>query len=82
LTTFFSKGIINTKIQPTSRHGIKLRGSLHGLALLLDKLILELLLLDGCRLADLLELLLKVDNLLFFICPILQQVGPAFGPLC
>jgi hypothetical protein len=70
------------KIRPTSSHGIELHGSLHGLALLLDELVLEPLLLGGCRLADLLELALKVDNLLFFPYRILQQVGPTFVPLC
>jgi hypothetical protein len=59
-----------------------LRGGLHGLALLLGELVLELLLFGGCRLADLLELSLKVDNPLLFLRRILQQVGPAFGPLC
>jgi hypothetical protein len=79
LTTFFSKGI---RIRPTSNHGIELRGSLHSFALLLGELILELLLLGGCRLADLLELSLKVDNPLLLLRRIFQQVGPAFGPLC
>jgi hypothetical protein len=59
-----------------------LRSSLHGLALLLGKLVLEPLLLSGYRLMDLLELLLKVDNPLLLLRRILQQVGPAFGPLC
>jgi hypothetical protein len=59
-----------------------LRGGLHGLALLLGELVLELLHFGGCRLADLLELSLKVDNPLLFLRRILQQVGPAFGPLC
>jgi hypothetical protein len=58
-----------------------LRGGLHGLALLLSELILEPLLFGGCRLADLLELSLKVDDPLLFLCRILQLVGPAFGPL-
>jgi hypothetical protein len=69
------------KIRPTISHGIELRGSLHGLALPLSKLILEPLLLGGCRLADLLELSLKVDNPLLLRRRILQQVGPALGPL-
>jgi hypothetical protein len=56
------------KIQPTSNHGIELRGSLHGLALLLGELIFELLLLGGRRLVDLLELSLKVDNPLLLLC--------------
>jgi hypothetical protein len=48
-----------------------LRGGLHGLALLLAELVLEPLLFSGCRLADLLELSLKVDDLLLFLCRIL-----------
>jgi hypothetical protein len=59
-----------------------LRSSLHGLALLLDELVLEPFHLGGCRLTGLLELLPKVDNPLFLLSRILQQVGPAFGPLC
>jgi hypothetical protein len=59
-----------------------LRSSLHGLALLFGELILELLFLDGSSLADLLEVSLMVDNKLLFLRRILQQVGPAFGPLC
>jgi hypothetical protein len=55
---------------------------LHGLAPLLSKLILESLLIGGCRLADLLKLLLKVDNPLFLLRCMLQQVGPALGPFC
>jgi hypothetical protein len=58
-----------------------LRGGLHGLVLLLGELILESLLFGGCRLAGLLELSLKVDNPLLLLRRILQQVGPAFGPL-
>jgi hypothetical protein len=80
--TFFSKKIICTKIRPTSGLGIKLRSSLHGLALLLSKLVLEPLLLSGHRLTELLELSLKVDNPLLLLRCIFQQVGPAFGPLC
>jgi hypothetical protein len=34
------------------------------------------------RLADLLELSLKVDNPLLLRCRILQQVGPTLVPLC
>jgi hypothetical protein len=49
--------------------------------LLLSELILEPLLLGGCRLADLLELSLKADNPPLFLYLILQQVGPTFGPL-
>jgi hypothetical protein len=70
------------KSPPTSSHGIELRGSLHGLVLLVSELILELLLLGGCHLVDLLELSLNVNNPLLFLRLILQQVGPAFGPLC
>jgi hypothetical protein len=70
------------KIQPTSGHGVKLRSSLHGLALLLGELVLEPFLLSGCRLTDLLEISLKADNPLLLLRRILQQVGPAFGPVC
>jgi hypothetical protein len=56
--------------------------SLHGLALLLGELVLELLLIGGRRLVDLPELSLKVDNPLLFRRRILQKVGPALGPLC
>jgi hypothetical protein len=76
LTTFFSKGI---RIRPTGTHGIELCGSLHGFAVLLGKLILELLLIGGGRLAGLLELSLKVDNPLLLHCRILQQVRPALS---
>jgi hypothetical protein len=31
---------------------------------------------------DFLELSLKVNNPLFLLCRMLQQVGPALGPLC
>jgi hypothetical protein len=55
---------------------------LHGLALLLGELVLEPFLFGGCRLTNLLELSLKVDNPLLLLRCILQQVGPAFGPLC
>jgi hypothetical protein len=70
------------KIRPTSSHSIELRSSLHGLALLLGELVLEPFLLGGCRFTDLLEFSLKVDNPLFLLGRILQQVGPAFGPVC
>jgi hypothetical protein len=80
--TFFSKRIVNTKIQPTSSHGIKLRDSLHGLALLLSELILEPFLSGGCRLVDLLDISLEVDNPLLLRRLILQQVGPALSSLC
>jgi hypothetical protein len=59
-----------------------LRSSLHGLALLLGELVLEPLLLGSCRLTGLLELSLKVNNLLLLLRRILKQVGPAFSPLC
>jgi hypothetical protein len=58
-----------------------LRSSLHGLALLLGELVLEPFLLGGCRLTDLFELSLKVDNMLLLLDCILQQVGLDFGPL-
>jgi hypothetical protein len=48
-----------------------LRSSLHGLALLFDKLVLEPFLLSGSHLADLLELSLKVDNPLLLLHHIL-----------
>jgi hypothetical protein len=59
-----------------------LHSGLQGLAPLLGELILELLLISGRRLTDLFELSLKVDNPLFLLRCILQQVGPALGPLC
>jgi hypothetical protein len=59
-----------------------LRGGLHSLAPLLGELILELLFLGGSSLTDLLELSLKVNNPLLLLRCILQQIGPAFGPLC
>jgi hypothetical protein len=59
-----------------------LHGVLHGLALLLGKLILEPFLFGGCRLTDLLELSLKVDDPLLLLRCVLQQVGPTFGSLC
>jgi hypothetical protein len=59
-----------------------LRSGIHGLAPLLGKLVLEPLLISGCHLTDLLELSLKVDNPLFLLLGMLQQVGPALGPLC
>jgi hypothetical protein len=49
-----------------------LRSGLHSLAPLLGELILEYLLVDGRRLTDLLELLLKVANLLFLLRRMLQ----------
>jgi hypothetical protein len=57
-------------------------GSLYGLALLLGELVLEPRLFGSCRLTDLLELLLKVDNPLFFLRRVPQQVGPALGLFC
>jgi hypothetical protein len=59
-----------------------LRSSLYGLALLLDELVLEPLLLGSRCLMDLLELLLKVDDPLFLLRRVLQQVGPALGSFC
>jgi hypothetical protein len=80
--TFFSRKTLSIQIRPTSNRGIKLRSSLHGLALLFGELILEPFLLSGCCLANLLELSLKVDNPLLLLRRILPQVGPAFGPFC
>jgi hypothetical protein len=70
------------KIRPTSGYNIELCSSLHGLTLLLGELVLEPLLSGSCRLTDLFELLLKVDNPLFLLRRVLQQVGPALGPFC
>jgi hypothetical protein len=56
-----------------------LRSGLHGLALLLGKLVLEAFLLSRRRLRDLLELSLKVDNTLLLVRCILQKVGPALS---
>jgi hypothetical protein len=70
------------RIRPTNSRSVKLRSGLHGLAPLLSELILELLFLGGSSLANLLELSLKVDNPLLLLRRMLQQVGPAFGPLC
>jgi hypothetical protein len=60
------------KIRPTNGYGIKLHSSLHGLALLLGKLVLEPLLFGRHHLTDLLELLLKVGNLLLPLLCVLQ----------
>jgi hypothetical protein len=59
-----------------------LRSGLHGLALLLGKLVLEAFLLSRRRLRDLLELSLKVDNTLLLVRCILQKVGPALSTFC
>jgi hypothetical protein len=56
-----------------------LRSSLRGLALLFGELVLEHLLVGSRRLTNLLEFLIKVSNLLFPLCRVLQQVDPAFG---
>jgi hypothetical protein len=56
-----------------------LRSGLHGLALILGKLVLEAFLLSRRRLRDLLELSLKVDNTLLLVRCILQKVGPALS---
>jgi hypothetical protein len=61
---------------------MELRSSLYGLALLLGELVLEPLLLGSRCLTDLLELLLKVDDPLFLLHRVLQQVGPALGSFC
>jgi hypothetical protein len=58
------------QIRPIGSRGIELRSSLHGLALLLSKLVLEPFLLSGCRLTGLLELSLKVENPL----PLLRRI--------
>jgi hypothetical protein len=58
-----------------------LHGGLHGLAPLLGELILEPLFLGGISLTNLPELSLKVDDPLLLLRCMLQQVGPAFGPL-
>jgi hypothetical protein len=50
--------------------------------LLLGELFLEPFLFGSCQLTDLLELSLKVDDPLFLLRRVLQQVGPAFTPLC
>jgi hypothetical protein len=65
----------------TEIHRQQLRSGLHGLAPLLSELVLEPLFIGGCRLKDLLELSLKVGNPLFLLLGMLQQVGPALGPL-
>jgi hypothetical protein len=70
------------QIRHTSSHSIELRSSLHGLALLLGELVLEPFLLRGCRLTDLLDLSLKVDDPRLLLRRILQQVGLPFGPFC
>jgi hypothetical protein len=46
---------------------------------LLGELVLEPLLFSRCRLMDLFELSLKVEDPLFLLGRILQQVEPAFG---
>jgi hypothetical protein len=61
---------------------VKLRSGLHGLAPFLNKLVLEPLLVGGCRLTNLPELSLKVSNTLFLLLGMPQLVGPALGPLC
>jgi hypothetical protein len=65
---------------PSSRHLDPF--SLHGLAPFLSKLVLEPLLVGGCRLTNLPELPLKVGNTLFLLLGMPQLVGPALGPLC
>jgi hypothetical protein len=59
-----------------------LRSSLHGLALLLGELVLEPFLFGDRHLTDLLELSLRVEDLLLLVRCNFQQVGPALGPLC
>jgi hypothetical protein len=60
----FKKG---QRLKPTSSRSVKLHSGLHSIALLLGELVLEPLLIGGCRLTDLLELPLKVDNPLFLL---------------
>jgi hypothetical protein len=81
-TSLLLNKIINTKIRPTNGHSIELCSSLHRLALLLGKLVLEPLLFVSLHLTDLLELLLKVSDPLFPLHRVLQQVNPAFGKFC
>jgi hypothetical protein len=59
-------------IRSTSSRSVKLCSSLHGLALLLGELILELLFLGGSSLVDLLEPSRKVNNPLLLLRRILQ----------
>jgi hypothetical protein len=66
----------------TSSHSVKLRSGLHSLAPFLSELVLEPLIVGGRRLTNLLELSLKVGNVLFFILGMPQLVGPTLGPLC
>jgi hypothetical protein len=81
-TSFLLNKITNMKVRATNGYSIELRSSLHGLALLLGKIILEPLLLGSRRLTDMLDLLLKVCDLLLPLHCVLQQVDPAFGPFC
>jgi hypothetical protein len=60
----FEKG---QRLKPTSSRSVKLCRGLHGLAPLLGELVLELLLIGDCRLMDLLELSLKIENPLFLL---------------
>jgi hypothetical protein len=64
----FEKG---QRLKPTSSRSVKLRSGLHGLASLLGELVLELLLIGGRCLTDLLELSLKVENPLFLLISML-----------
>jgi hypothetical protein len=64
--------IINTTIRPTNGQSIELRSSLCGLMLFFGELVLEPLLFGSRRLTDLLELLLKVGNLLLPLRCVLQ----------
>jgi hypothetical protein len=80
--TFSLTKITNIKNRPTNGHSIGLRSGLYGLALLLGELVLEPLLLHRCHFTDLFELSLKVEDPLFLLGRILQQVGPALGTFC
>jgi hypothetical protein len=77
--TFCSKK--GQRLKLTSSCSVKLRSGLHGLAPFLSKLVLEPLLVGGCRLTNLPELSLKVGNTSFLLLGMPQLVGPALGPL-
>jgi hypothetical protein len=74
----FKKG---RRLKLTNSHSVKLRSGLHSLAPFLSKLVLEPLLVGGCRLTNLPKLSLKVGNALFFLLGMPQLVSPALGPL-
>jgi hypothetical protein len=70
------------RLRLTCSRNVKLRSGLHSLAPFLSKLILEPLLVGGCRLTNLPELSLKVGNTSFLLLGMPQLVGPALGSLC